>query len=83
MLTEEPLLLEDAAIEALSTLEALDDITDSVEALVLSYGGEQERDAYFALADEYQVVRREPAGRPNAQDPGGRCPDFGASAADG
>ncbi len=54
MLTEEPVLLEDAAIETLSTLEALDDITDTVEAIVLSFGAEPERDAYFAIADEFE-----------------------------
>ncbi len=52
MLSEELSILEDAALESLSTLEALDDIAGTVESLVLSLGGAQERDAYLALADE-------------------------------
>jgi hypothetical protein len=45
---------DDATFETLSTLEALSDIADTVEVIVVSYGGEQERDAYLALADEYE-----------------------------
>ena len=52
-MTEDPFIQEDAAPEALSILEALDEIAGTVETIVLSFGGEQERDAYFALADEY------------------------------
>jgi hypothetical protein len=52
-LSEDPFIQEDAAAEPLSVLEALDDIAGTVETIVLSFGGEQERDAYFALADEY------------------------------
>ncbi len=55
----EPLLtadlsIDDATSETLSTLEALNDIADTVEAIVISFGGEQERDAYLALSDEYE-----------------------------
>jgi hypothetical protein len=52
-LTADLSVFEDAASEPLSTLEALSDIADTVETIVLSLATEQERDAYLALADEY------------------------------
>ena len=45
---------DDATSETFSILEALNDIADTVEAIVISFGGEQQRDAYLALADEYE-----------------------------
>ncbi len=55
MLSEDTVVFEDASPEAFSTLEALDDIAVTVESIVLSLGGEQERDAYLAAADEYET----------------------------
>ncbi|MGO9486253.1 MAG: hypothetical protein ACLPX9_16995 [Rhodomicrobium sp.] len=55
MLSEDLSITEDATAEFLSTLEALDDIADGVEAIVLSLGGAQEREAYFAIAEEYEA----------------------------
>jgi hypothetical protein len=52
--TEDPSILDDVNPEPLSTLEALDDIADTVDTIVLNFAGEQERDAYLTLADEYQ-----------------------------
>jgi hypothetical protein len=52
MLSEDLSILDDAP-EGLSTLEALDDIGDIVEAVVLGLGGEAERDAYLTIADQY------------------------------
>jgi hypothetical protein len=66
-LTEDPSNLEDANPEPLSTLEALDDIADIVETIVLGFGGEQEQDAYLSLADEHasyaDTLPEEPARR--------------------
>ncbi len=53
MFTEELSTSDETAIEAVSTIEALDDIADAVEMIVLSFASEQERGAYLALADEY------------------------------
>ena len=53
LLSEDSVFLEEASPEALSTLEALDDIADTVESIVFSLAGAEERDAYLALADEY------------------------------
>ena len=50
-MTADPSLFDDA--ETLSTLEALNDIADTVEAIVISFGGEQERNAYLAMSGEY------------------------------
>ncbi len=47
-------MLEDGSPESFSALEALDDIADIVETIVFSFVGEQERDAYLALADQYE-----------------------------
>jgi hypothetical protein len=52
--TDDPSIVDDANSEPLSTIEALDDIADAVETIVLNFAGEQERDAYLTLADEYQ-----------------------------
>ena len=52
-MSEDPFIQEDAAPEPFSILEALDDIAGTVETIILSFGGEQERDAYLALVDEY------------------------------
>jgi len=54
-LTADLSMFEDAASESISTLEALNDIADTVEAIVLNFAGEPERDAYLALADEYEA----------------------------
>ena len=51
-MTPDPSLFDDDA-ETLSTLEALNDIADSVETIVIGFGGEEERNAYLALAGEY------------------------------
>ncbi len=50
-MTADPSFFDDT--ETLSTLEALNDIADTVETIVISFGREQERDAYLALAGEY------------------------------
>ncbi len=55
MLSENLSNLEDDTSEVVSTLEALGDIADTVETIILSLGGAQERDAYLALADEYEA----------------------------
>jgi hypothetical protein len=54
-LTADFTVFEDDNSEPLSTLEALNDIADTVEAIVLSLASGQERDAYLALADEYEA----------------------------
>lgn len=54
-MSEELSILEDVTAETLSTLEALDDVADTVESVVLSLAGEEEREGYFALADEYEA----------------------------
>jgi hypothetical protein len=46
---------EDDSSEPLSTLEALSDMADTIEAIVLSLATGSERDAYLALADEYEA----------------------------
>ena len=46
---------EDDSSEPLSTLEALSDMADTIEAIVLSLAAGSERDAYLALADEYEA----------------------------
>jgi len=56
MLNEDVVVIEDTAPEALSTLEALDDIAGTIEAIVVGMGGDEERDAYLALADEYESL---------------------------
>ena len=48
-------IFEDATSEPLSTLEALSDIADTIETIVLNLATGQERDAYLALADEYDA----------------------------
>jgi PHD/YefM family antitoxin component YafN of YafNO toxin-antitoxin module len=54
-LTADLAIFEDAASEPVSTLEALNDIADTVEAIVLSLAAGSERDAYLALVDEYEA----------------------------
>jgi hypothetical protein len=54
-LTADLSMFEDDNSEPLSALEALNDIADTVEAIILSLASEQERDAYLALADEYEA----------------------------
>jgi hypothetical protein len=54
-LTADLSIFEDATSEPLSTLEALNDIADTIEAIVLSSAAGQERDAYLALVDEYEA----------------------------
>jgi uncharacterized protein Yka (UPF0111/DUF47 family) len=44
---------EDAVPEAVSTLEALDDVAGDIETIVLNLGEPEEREAYLELADEY------------------------------
>ena len=53
MLSEDLSITEDAAPEAVSTLDTLDDIAGDVETIVLNLGGVEERETYLALADEY------------------------------
>jgi hypothetical protein len=53
MLSEDLSITEDAVPEAVSTLEALDDVAGDIETIVLSLGEAEERDAYLELADEY------------------------------
>jgi hypothetical protein len=66
-MTEDPSNFEDANPEPLSTLEALDDIADIAENIVLSFGGDQEQDAYLTLAEEHasyaDTLPEEPARR--------------------
>ncbi len=50
-MTADPSLFDDA--ETLSTLEALNDIAGTVETIVIGFAGEQEQDAYLALAGDY------------------------------
>jgi PHD/YefM family antitoxin component YafN of YafNO toxin-antitoxin module len=69
MLTEDLSILEDATAEAVSTLEALDDIAGTVEAIVIGLGGAQERDAYLALADEYDAFADTLADEPELRTP--------------
>jgi hypothetical protein len=61
----------DDASEQVSVLEALDDITTTIEAIVLSFGDEQTREAYFVVADEYgafaETVPEEPEQRTSVQ----------------
>jgi hypothetical protein len=70
-LTEDLSNLEDASLEPFSALEALDDIAGIVETIVLSFGSEQEQDAYLTLADEYasyaDSLIEEPARRTSQQ----------------
>jgi hypothetical protein len=54
LLTADLSLLDDASTETLSTLEALNDIADTVETIVLGFSGEQERDAYLSRVDDYE-----------------------------
>jgi len=54
-LTEDLSNIEDISLDSLSALEALEEVAGIVEALVLSSGGESERDAYIAAADEYEA----------------------------
>jgi hypothetical protein len=54
-LTADLSIFEDATAEAVSTLEALNDIADTIEAIVLNLAAEPERDAYLALVDEYEA----------------------------
>jgi arginyl-tRNA synthetase len=65
MLSEDISILEDTTPEVPSTLEALDDIADIVESIALSLGGAEERDAYLALADEYDAYASELAEDPD------------------
>ena len=46
---------EDNASEPLSMLEALNDIADGIETVVLSFAAEQELDAYLALSEQYDA----------------------------
>jgi hypothetical protein len=55
-LTADLALFEDATSEPVSTLEALNDIADTVEAIVLNLAAGPERDTYLALVDEYEVL---------------------------
>jgi hypothetical protein len=55
-LTADLSIFEDAASEPVSTLEALNDIADTIEAVVLNLAAGPERDAYLALVDEYEVL---------------------------
>ena len=70
MLSEDLSVVEDAAPEAVSTLEALDDVADAVETIILNLGGAQERDVYFALADEYDSYADTLAGAPELRSEG-------------
>jgi hypothetical protein len=54
-LTADLSIFEDATIEPVSTLEALTDMADTVEAIVLNLAAGPERDAYLALIDEYEA----------------------------
>ena len=69
MLSQDLSILDDGdeAPEGLSALEALDDIGDIVEAVVLGLGDAAERDAYLTLVDQYEEyadsVALEPADR--------------------
>jgi PHD/YefM family antitoxin component YafN of YafNO toxin-antitoxin module len=69
MLSEDLSILEDATPEALSTLEALDEIADTVESIVFSLAGAEERDAYLALADEYDAYANTLADEPALRTP--------------
>jgi hypothetical protein len=69
MLSEDLSITEDAAQEAVSTLEALDDIAGDVETIVLNLGSVEERETYIALADEYDNYAMELA------EPGLRTPE--------
>jgi hypothetical protein len=53
-LTADLSLLDDASTETLSTLEALNDIVDTVETIVLGFSGEQQRDAYLSRVEDYE-----------------------------
>jgi hypothetical protein len=64
MLSEDLSILDDAAPEALETIEALEDIAGDIETLVLSLGDAEERDTYLALADEYDSYADSVAGDP-------------------
>jgi hypothetical protein len=55
-LTADLAIFEDAASEPVSTLEALNDIADTVEAIVLNLASGPEREAYLALVDEYEAI---------------------------
>jgi hypothetical protein len=48
-------IFEDSTSEPVSTLEALNEIADTVEAIVLNLAAGPERDAYLALVDEYEA----------------------------
>jgi hypothetical protein len=54
LLTADLSLLDDASTETLSTLEALNDIADTVETIVLGFNGEQEQAAYLSWVDDYE-----------------------------
>ncbi|MGO9547408.1 MAG: hypothetical protein ACLPPF_21770 [Rhodomicrobium sp.] len=54
-MSEDLSILEDATPDAVSNLEALDDIADNVEAIVLNHADTQERDGYLALTEEYEA----------------------------
>jgi hypothetical protein len=55
-LTADLSMFEDATSEPVSTLEALNDIAGTVEAIVLDFAAGPERDAYLALVDEYEAL---------------------------
>jgi hypothetical protein len=55
-LTADFSMFEDAASEPVSTLEALNDIADTVEAIVLNVAAGPERDVYLALVDDYEAL---------------------------
>ena len=54
-MTADRAIFEDTTSEPVSTLEALNDIADTVEAIVLNLAAGPERDAYLALVDEYEA----------------------------
>jgi hypothetical protein len=69
MLSEDLSILDDAAPEALETLEALEDIAGDIETLILNFGDSEERDTYLALADEYDSYVDSVAGDPALRSP--------------
>lgn len=72
MLSEDLSNSDEAAPEAVSTLEALDDVAGDIETIVLNLGGAEERETYLALADEYNSYADE------LDEPGLRTPEQSA-----
>ncbi|HZV21388.1 MAG TPA: hypothetical protein VE986_07580 [Hyphomicrobiales bacterium] len=54
-MSEDPASMDDDNLSLDSTIEALEEIADIVETIILGYAGEQRREAYLALADEYEA----------------------------